>query len=242
MEMDSGNPVPLQYQRSDVYVMVSSSTSKYWVCTAVLEIECIRMSGENECTGDVHSTFDILGQCSCQLSKNGQQRNLSEGVDWGNAWKCAFLHSESSHSLPTQPTETILALYESWYCKLHEYVLIHVSHSARKLTGVKAHLDCPNPNWCLSMGKQHMLSHITTHFIFSLDFCNICLLQHHTTQKYAIWWSGWSSVKILWWKVGSTPRKIIHVRPKLLCSSLGANENSEHAAACLWVLSLNIAT
>jgi hypothetical protein len=43
------------------------------------------MSGENECTGDVHSTFDILGQCSCQLSKNGQQRNLSEGVDWGNA-------------------------------------------------------------------------------------------------------------------------------------------------------------
>jgi len=36
------------------------------------------------------------------------------------------------------------------------------------------------------MGKQHMLSHITTHFIFSLDFfCNhICLLQQlHTTQS-----------------------------------------------------------
>jgi hypothetical protein len=29
----------------------------------------------------------------------------------------------------------------------------------RKLTGVKAHLDCPNPYLGLSMGKQHMLSH-----------------------------------------------------------------------------------
>ena len=77
------------------------------------------------------------------------------------------------------------------------------------------------------------------HLIF---LCNhICLLQQlHTTPKYAIWWSGWSAVKILWWKVGSTPRKIRHVRSKLLCSSLGANKNSEHA--CLWVLSLNIAT
>jgi len=35
-----------------------------------------------------------------------------------------FLHSESSHLLPTQPTETIMALIESWYCKLHEDVLI----------------------------------------------------------------------------------------------------------------------
>ena len=76
-----------------------------------------------------------------------------------------------------------------------------------------------------------MLSHITTHFIFSLDFfCNhICLLQqHHTTQKYAIWWSGWSAVKILWWNVGSTPRTIRHGPRKLLGSSLGANKNSEH--------------
>ena len=96
--------------------------------------------------------------------------------------------------------------------------------------GSKLTLTAQTLIWCLSMGKQHMLSNITTHFIFSLDFfCNhICLLQqHHTTQKYAIWWSGWSAVKILWWKVGSTPRKIRHVRPKLLCSSLGANKNSE---------------
>ena len=97
--------------------------------------------------------------------------------------------------------------------------------------GSKPTLTAQTLIWCLSMIKQHMLSHITTHFIFSLDFfCNhICLLQqHHTTQKYAIWWSGWSAVKILWWKVGSTPRRIRHRPRKLLGSSSGANKNSEH--------------
>jgi len=96
--------------------------------------------------------------------------------------------------------------------------------------GSKLTLTAQTLIWCLSMGKQHMLSNITTHFIFSLDFfCNhICLLQQlHTTRKYAIWWSGLSAVKILWWKVGSTPRKIRHVRRKLLCSSLGAVKNLE---------------
>jgi hypothetical protein len=60
-------------------------------------------------------------------------------------------------------------------------------------------------------------------------FCNhIRLLQQlHTTRKYAIWWSGWSAVKNLWWKVGSTPQKIRHVRPKLLCSSSGAVKSLE---------------
>ena len=35
-----------------------------------------------------------------------------------------FLHSESCHSLHTQPTDTILALNESWYRILHEDVLL----------------------------------------------------------------------------------------------------------------------
>jgi len=63
----------------------------------------------------------------------------------------------------------------------------------RKLTGVKAHLDCPNPNLVPFYGKtahvepHHHTLHLFT--IFSLDFfCNrICLLQQlHTTRKYAI--------------------------------------------------------
>ena len=101
---------------------------------------------------------------------------------------------------------------------------IHVSHSVRKLTGVKAHLDCPNPNLGLSMGKQHMLSHITTHFIFSLDFfCNhIRLLQQlHTTRKYAIWWSGCSAVKILW----------------CLTPCMGLNQNSPSSNVFAWQVS-----
>ena len=102
---------------------------------------------------------------------------------------------------------------------------IHVSHSVRKLTGVKAHLDCSNPNLVPFYGKTANVEphHHAVHF-FTWFFCNrICLLQqHNTTQKYAIWWSGWSAVKILWWKVGSMPLKIRHMRRKLLCSSSGA--------------------
>jgi len=99
---------------------------------------------------------------------------------------------------------------------------IHVSHSVRNLTGVKAHLDCPNLNLVPFYDKTaHVEPHHHALHLFTWFFCNhICLLQQqHTTQKYAIWWSGWSAVKILWWKVGSTLQKIRHVRPKLLCSS-----------------------
>ena len=107
---------------------------------------------------------------------------------------------------------------------------IHVSHSVRNLTGVKAHLDCPNPNLVPFYDKTaHVEPHHHALHLFTWFFCNhIRLLQQlHTTQKYAIWWSGWSAVKILWWKVGSTPQKIRHVHPKLLYSSLGAKKNSE---------------
>ena len=43
----------------------------------------------------------------------------------------------------------------------------------------------------LSMGKQHMLSHITAHFIFSLDFfCNhICTTTpYHTKVCHLVEW------------------------------------------------------
>jgi hypothetical protein len=55
-----------------------------------------------------------------QQSNTKQQRGLTEEM----SKYVPFLHSESSHSLPIQPTDTVLALNESLYCKLHEDVLI----------------------------------------------------------------------------------------------------------------------
>ena len=97
--------------------------------------------------------------------------------------------------------------------------------------GSKLTLTAQTLIWCLSMGKQHMAqSHITTHFIFSLDFfcCHIFLIQqHHTTQNNAIWWSGWSAVKLLWWKVGFTPRTI---GPQFAAFKLKCNLNIRSTA------------
>jgi hypothetical protein len=56
----------------------------------------------------------------------------------------------------------------------------------RKLTGVKAHLTAQTLIWCLSIGKQHMLSHITTHFIFSLDFFAIIFFYSNNTIPHKI--------------------------------------------------------
>ena len=80
--------------------------------------------------------------------------------------------------------------------------------------GVKAHLDCPNPNLVPFYGKTaHVEPHHHALHLFTWFFCNhiFLLQQHHTTQNYAIWWSGWSALKILCWKVGFTPRTIGHV-------------------------------
>ena len=96
--------------------------------------------------------------------------------------------------------------------------------------GSKLTLTAQTLIWAFLWENSTCWATSATHFIFSLDFfCNhIRLLQQlYTTRKYAIWWSGWSAVKNLWWKVGSTPQKIRHVRPKLLCSSSGAVKSLE---------------
>jgi hypothetical protein len=59
------------------------------------------------------------------ISHNIGSENHQRGMTGEMSKYVPFLHSESSHLLPTQPTDTILALNESWYCKLHEDVLIY---------------------------------------------------------------------------------------------------------------------
>ena len=93
--------------------------------------------------------------------------------------------------------------------------------------GSKLTLTAQTLIWCLSMGKQHMLSHALHLFtwFFLQSYLFITTTPYHT--KCAIWWSGWSAVKILWWKVGSTPRANRHVHPNCLLSSTGVINSSE---------------
>jgi len=108
-----------KYPPPQIWAALTSSQSSLSSCLQVLaSISTINLQ-------PVAISFAFWTHCKkIDTNKAELIDNLAEGVDWGNAWKCAFLHSEFSHSLPTQPTEIILALNESWYCKLHEDVLI----------------------------------------------------------------------------------------------------------------------
>jgi hypothetical protein len=50
---------------------------------------------------------------SCLIRQKSAK--IAEVFNWGNAWKCAFLHSKGSHSQPLHPIETILILKCSWH-------------------------------------------------------------------------------------------------------------------------------
>ena len=78
--------------------------------------------------------------------------------------------------------------------------------------GSKLTLTAQTLIWCLSMGKQHMLSHITTHFIFPHDFFAIVFVYYNTIPHKSMPFGRVGDLlKILWWKVGFTPRTIGHV-------------------------------
>jgi hypothetical protein len=72
-------------------------------------------------------------------------RKLAEGVNGGNIWKCAFLHSEGSHSQPLHPIDTIVVPKCSWHWELPEHVPSFMWIALRAV-----HV---NPNVVISMGK-----------------------------------------------------------------------------------------
>ena len=79
------------------------------------------------------------------------------------------------------------------------------------------------------MGKQPVLAYIPKYLIVSPHcFCNdICLLHGlHSTRNHVIWNGGWPAVKVLWWKVGFTPRAIWRVPQTRQFSSSGVLSTS----------------
>jgi len=96
---------------------------------------------------------DATGKCKCKLlpwkAINHEKRirrigrfwarnytgYLTEGVNWGNAWKCAILHWEGSHSQPLHPIDTILVPWCSCHWELPEHVpsFIWVAMHAERL-------------------------------------------------------------------------------------------------------------
>jgi hypothetical protein len=63
---------------------------------------------------------------------------------------------------------------------------MHVSHSVRKLTGVKAHLDCPNPNLVPFYGKTaHVEPHKHRTSSFQLIFFAIVFFKIKVWPQFA---------------------------------------------------------
>jgi len=117
-----------------------------------------------------------------------------EGADWGDSWMSALF------ALWIQP---FTAHSANWHHPGFKWKLIlqaargcayiHVSHSVRKLTGVKAHLDCPNPNLVPLYGKtahvepHHHALHLFTWF-FLQSYLFITTTPYHTKVCLLVDW------------------------------------------------------
>ena len=85
----------------------------------------------------------------CKIGRSVQHQLLKpcivipEVVNIGNAWKCAFLHSEGRHSQPLHPIDTILEPKCTWNWELPEHV------PSFMWVALRAEMDWIKHTWCM---------------------------------------------------------------------------------------------
>ena len=88
-------------------------------------------------------TFNTVKYALISNTRIIRCRILLEGANGGNAWKCAFLHSEGSHSQPLHPIDANLVPKCSWNWELPENVLSFM------WVALRAKIDWIKHTWCI---------------------------------------------------------------------------------------------
>jgi len=150
---------------------------------------------------------------------------LSKGVNWGNVQICAFFALRSRPSTAPQSDwddfcfKLKLALWVTRKC-----VWIHVGHLVCKLAGLQAHNDYQDQKWVVLHGKTACVGlHPQRLDCFTPIFLQWYLFvtrpPYHQKSCDLEWCVA--AVKMLWRKVGFTPRAIRRVPRNGQFSSAG---------------------